>query len=504
VRRDHELAVRAALGAARRTLVRQLLFEGAILALLGSAAGLVLAAWGIDALRTAVTTLPRAAELRVDFRLVTFTLLLGVGTTMLFALVPALQATGFDVARRLTQGARTQLGGRQLLQRALVTSQIALAVVLLVGAGLLIRSFERLQQVSPGFDPTNVLTFRVSATWSESGRAAVAVRQGRTLERLRAIPGVESAAFETVLPASLDADYPPSEFTIPGRGPGEHIFAVQHQVSAALFSLLRIPMRQGGTCRDEFRPEAPQQVVVSQSFADRFFPGVNPVGRHLTTPQLQAAKVADAEIVGTVADVRAQSLTKEPQPSFYWCGLSQFYPDPYYLVRIDPSRGVTMTAIREALREIEPRRAVYAAYPLEDVMAVTTSQPRLNTILLASFAAMALVLAGIGLYGILTQLVARKRREIGLRVALGAGRTQVVSEIVRHAAAVTCIGLGTGLVAAGALSRFMTSMVFGITTRDPMTFVAVPLLLAAIALVATVVPATRAARVDPMQALRTE
>jgi hypothetical protein len=269
------------------------------------------------------------------------------------------------------------------------------------------------------------------------------------------------------------------------------------QVSAGFFRTLRIPFRQGETCRDDVRTDAPPKVVVSQSFADRFFTGGTPIGQHVVAPRMTGA-----EIVGIVADVREQSLMKEPQPAVYWCGLAPFYPDPHYLVRVDPSRAVTMTAIRQTLREIEPRRAVYAAGTLTDMLSLVLSQPRLNTTLLASFAAMALTLAGLGLYGVLAQFVLHKRREIALRVALGARASQVLAQVLRHAAFVTGVGLVTGLAAAMALSRFMTAIVFGITPHDPVTFAAVPLVLAAVALVATIVPSRRAVLTEPMRALR--
>jgi predicted permease len=499
VRRDHELAVRAALGAARRILVRQLLFEGALLAVAGSILGLVLARWSIDALRAAATTLPRAAELSVDGRLVAFTLLLGVATTLLFALTPALKATGFDVAARLARGARGQVSGRQLLQRALVTAQVALAVVLLVGAGLLLRSFSKLQQVSPGFDPNGVLTFRLSASWSERP-AAVAARQAATLERLRSIPGVETASLGTVLPAFLNADYPPGEFSIAGRGTDDRTFAVLRSVSAGYFRTLRIPIQQGETCRDDVRVDAPPKAVVSQSFANRFFPGGTPIGERVSS----VPRGIPAEIVGIAGDVREQSLLKEPQPAVYFCGLSPFYPDPHYLVRVDPTRAVSMSAVREALREIEPRRAVYSVLTLADALSLTMSQPRLNTVLLSAFAAMALTLAGLGLYGVLAQFVLLRRREMALRIALGARASQVLSRVVRHAAVVAGAGLAVGLVASVVLSRFMAALVFGIDARDPLTFAAIPIVLAAIAAAATIVPARRAVRVEPMRALREE
>ena len=491
-RREHEVAVRFALGAARSIIVRQLLLEGLILSLAGSITGLVLARWGIDALRTAATRLPRAAELHMDLRLVAFTLTLGVLTTMFFALAPALQATRSEFASRLAHGARGQVGGRQLLQRTLVAAQIALAVVLLIGAGLLIRSFSRLQQVSPGFDPNHVLTFRMSASWSERPES-VASRQFRTVQRLTSVPGVMSAALNSTLPAG--ADYPPSEFKITGRETGEHYFAVGRGVSADYFRTLRIPLLQGDTCRDDPRLGGPGRVVVNRAFADRFFPGQNPIGHHVV-------QRSPGEIVGVVADVREQGLIKDPEPIMYNCGLMPFWPDPYYIVRTDPARPVTMTAIREALQEIEPRRAVYEAATLTETLSGSLSQPRLNTILLGLFAATAMMLAAVGLYGMLVQFVSQRRREIGLRMALGARPGQVLAQVLRYGAVVTGAGVLLGLAGAFVLARFMATLVFDVSWRDPITFVAVPLVLAMIAAGATILPARRAVRVDPMRALR--
>jgi predicted lysophospholipase L1 biosynthesis ABC-type transport system permease subunit len=239
--------------------------------------------------------------------------------------------------------------------------------------------------------------------------------------------------------------------------------------------------------------------VVSQSFADRFFPGGTPIGEHVAAPRMTGV-----EIVGIVGDVRERSLMKAPEPVLYFCGLSAFYPDPYYFVRVDPARAVSMSAVREALREIEPRRAVYAATTLADALSLTLSQPRLNTVLLSAFAAMALTLAAVGLYGVLAQFVLLRRREMALRIALGARASQVLSRVVRHAAVVAGAGLAVGLVASVVLSRFMAALVFGIDARDPLTFAAIPIVLAAIAAAATIVPARRAVRVEPMRALREE
>jgi putative ABC transport system permease protein len=495
-RREHEIAVRFALGASRARVVTQLLVEGAMLALAGSCLGLVAARWGIALLRTVATSLPRANELAIDLRIVVVTFVVGVGTTVLFALAPAVQATRSAVAAGLGHGGRSQAGGRHRLARTLVAAQIALAIVLLAAAGLLVRSFSRLQQVSPGFDAANVLKFRMSAQWSESTSATMS-RQVRTLARLDQVPGIVASAFSVILPAG--ADYPPVEFKIAGREAPEHLFAYVRSVSAGYFRTLRIPVLQGEVCRDD--PEKPfRQVAVTRAWADRFFPGDNPVGHFLEPVNL--AGVPAQEIVAVVGDVRENGLAMEPPAMMYTCGLQPYWPDPNFLVRTDPARRVTIAAVRAALSEIEPKRAMYASALLTDTLDQSVSQQRLNTILLSLFAATALLLAAVGLYGVLSQFVSARRREIGVRMALGARSTHILSTIVGQAATVTAIGVLIGTAGAFALARAMTTLVFGVSTRDPLTFVVVPLVLMIVAAAATVVPARRAARVDPMLALR--
>jgi putative ABC transport system permease protein len=497
-RREHEIAVRFALGASRARVIGQLLVEGVLLAAAGSTLGLLAARWGIDLFRTIATRLPRSEELGVDARLVVVTLTAGMMTTVLFALAPAAQATRAAVAAGLGHGGRGRTGHRQRPQRILVAAQIALAIVLLAGAGLLVRSFSRLQQVSPGFDAANVLTFRMSAQWTETTGATMS-RQLRTMARLDAIPGVASSAFAMQLPAG--ADFPPTEFTIAGKSAPARLFAFTRSVSADYFRTLHIPVLQGAVCRDD--PATPfRQIAVTRAWADRFFPGDNPVGHFVALVGL--AGIPAQQITAVVGDVRENGLAQDAPALMYTCGLQPYWPDPFFLVRLDPARHVGVAAIRDALREIEPNRAMYAVRPLAETLNESLSQPRLNTILLVFFAATALLLAAIGLYGVLSQFVAARRREIGVRVALGARTAHILSTIVGQAALVTAAGIAAGVAGALALARSMATLVFGVSTRDPLTFVAVPLVLAIVAAIATVVPARRAARVDPMLALRDE
>ena len=496
-RREHEIAVRFAIGASRATVVRQLLAEGLVLAMIGASLGLLVAHWGIGLLRQMATGLPRVDTMHIDLRLVIFTMFVGAATTMGFALAPALQATKAVAASALGRGGRGHSGGRHLAQRVLVAAQVALAIVLLTGAGLLIRSFGRLQQVSPGFDAANVLTFRMSASWGESANAVVA-RQARTVARLEQIPGVEAAAISQTKPAGID--FPPGEFHIVGRDTADKTFADGRLVSAGYFRTMRIPILQGETCSGEPTGPSASKVVVTRAFADRFFSGENAIGHAVMPAGLARGPALD--IIGIVGDVHENGLAHSADPLIYWCGYTGYWPDVFFVVRTNPARPVSLAMIRAALAEIEPQRAIYAVQALEDSLSELVAPRRLNTILLALFAATALLLATMGLYGVMSQLVAARRREIGVRMALGARAAQILASIVGQAAVVTGLGISAGLAGAFILARFMTSLVFGISVRDPLTFAVVPLVLAAVAGIASLIPARRAAATDPMQALR--
>jgi len=496
-RREHEIAVRLALGSSRARVVGQLSVEGLLLAGVGAALGMLIATEGLDLVRAAAPNLPRLREAGLDARLVAFTIALAGVTTVLFSLAPALHATRVDVAGRLAQGGRGMIAGRMGLQRVLVASQVALAVVLLTAAGLVVRSFDRLQRVSPGFSAANVLAFRISAQWSERP-AAVAARQLRTLERLRAVPGVAAAAFSSVLPAG--ATFTPEEISVVGQPAEKAGLAERRAVSADYFRVLDVPVLQGESCREDPSRLQPSQVLVNRTFAQRFFDNASPIGHFFTSATVRSTR--PAEIIGVVGDVRERGLASAAGPMMYFCGLMPYWPDPRYLVRVEDPRRVSIAAIREAVREIEPARAVYAARPLEDFLADSIAQPRLNAILLSLFAWTTLLLAAMGLYGVLSQIVASRRREIGVRMALGARPARIVASVATHAAIVTAAGIGAGLAAAAAFARLMASVVFDIAPRDPLTFAAAPAVLAIVAAVAAIVPARRAATTDPMTALR--
>jgi putative ABC transport system permease protein len=472
-----------------------MLCEGAVLSALGAVLALFVAYWAVRALSSFAPGLSPDNPIAIDLRIAGFALGLGVIATVLFALAPALQVTRRQPVEVLGRGGRGNIGGRMTLQRVLVAAQVALAIVLLAGAGLLIRSFARLQATGSGIDAAHVLTFRMTSQWTESVEAVVQ-RQARTVARLEAIPGVAAATFSHTLP--IVTDYPPREFTIVGQDTTEKTFAHQRAVGPGYFRTLGIPLQEGATC--SATPDHPPQfkIVVTREFASRFFPDRRAIGQSLVGQGFTTG----AEIIGIAADVRERGLTHTPEPFVYLCGYDGYWPDTHYLVRMDPARPAGMASIRAALREIEPARAIYAVQSLDDVIAESLSQPRLNTLLLGMFAATALALAAMGLYGVLAQLVAARRREIGVRIALGAAPSAIVRAIAGQAAIVTAMGIACGLAGALVLARFMSTLVFDISTRDPITFAIVPLVLLVVAAVAALVPARRASRVDPAEALR--
>ena len=503
--RERDVAVRFSLGARRSQLVGELLLEAVCLAIPGGVLGLTLSMWGSDLFRQAAAKLPRAEEIHLDWRIVVFTLALSVLTTVLFGLIPAFQGTRQKLSSVLAIGTRTQTGGRQVVQRFLVGAEIALAIVLLVGANLLIRSLSHLGNVSLGFQPDHVLSLRISASWGETGNPAkVAQRLDKTLQVFRNTPGVESAAFLTGLPGSSE---PYDQiFQIAGRASdqtGEKLYSDMTIVSRDAFRTLGVPFVAGQTCPETApNSQAPSPVVVNNSFAQRFFPNDNPIGHRLFYA-ISGNKIQN-EIVGVTGDVRDHGYAADPKPMIYWCGQSGFIPDPYFLIKThDDPTGMANT-LRQVVRGIEPTRAVYDIQPLSDYLDTTLSERRFQTLLLSLFATTAILLAAIGLYGVVTFLVQQRTREIGLRVAIGAQMHHILWEVFRQGAVMTLGGLAAGLICAGILSRLMASLLFRVSSLDPVTFGMVPMVLMVVAAGALFFPARRAARIDPMVALRQE
>ncbi|HLK64156.1 MAG TPA: ABC transporter permease [Bryobacteraceae bacterium] len=499
-RRDREIAVRFAIGARRRQVVGGLLLEAICAAAPGAMMGLLMAVWGAEWFRHAAARLPRAEEIHLDWRIVLFTLAVTVATALLFGLIPALQATRAEVSGTLAAGSRTQAGGRQRVLRTLVSAQIALAIVLLVGAGLLIRTLSRLGQTPLGFRPDNVLALRISASWDEKrDMRRVQQRLYHTLEALNGMPGVEAAALSIYLPGGGEDD--PQQFGIVGKDSqsvGQQMFADFQSVSPDYFRVLGIPLLAGETCRLTFDDHSTPPVMVNRSLVDRFMGGMNPVQQHVSTGSYSFT------ISGVVSDVRDHGYAKDPRPTIYFCEMPGFFPDPEFLVRTTADPVTMVESLRRRMQALEPNRGVYDAKPLAAYLSSTLAEKRFQTMLLSLFGGTALLLSIVGLYGVVSFFVSQRSREIGLRAALGAQPRQILAHIFRQGAVMTGAGVVGGLAAAAFLSKSIASLLFGIAPVDPLTFALVPILLALVASVAIWAPARRATKVDPMEALRQE
>jgi putative ABC transport system permease protein len=498
-RREREIAVRFSLGARRVQMVRGLLLEAFCLAIPGCLLGLTLSFAATGVLRRAAAVLPRTDEIHLDWRIVVFTLSLSLVTAVLFGLIPALRSTRGEVTGMWAQSSRTQIGGRHSIQRILVSAQVALAIVLLVGSGLLIRSLARLGQVPLGFDPEHVLAFHISGSYGETTNpAGLTQRWNRTLEALQTLPGVTSAALTTTIPGNAQPFT--GQFHISGQdtqSEGKTIFADEDGVTPDYFRLLGISLLSGNTCSINLDPKTQRTGLISRSFAERYFPGQNPIG-HLIQEGDYPSRFL---VVGVVSDIRKHGYEHDPQPAFYWCG---FPSGPFAEILLkstgDPLR--LSEAVRLRIHTIDPNRAVYDVQRLSDYVSSTLTERRFQMLLLSSFAAMALLLAAVGLYGVTSFLVSLRAREIGLRAALGATPARIFAQILREGALMTAAGVAFGLAAALALTRYLASFLFGVGATDPMTFVAVPLLLTSVSALALWLPARRAIHIDPVEALR--
>jgi len=498
--RRREISIRYSLGASRASVVRQLLTEAFILALIGSALGIAIAVAGFEAIRTLGADLPRMMEVRLDWTLVLYSLTCAIATSILFGLVPATR-TARSFASAASSQRRTQTIATNRLQWTLVGTQVALSVTLLFGAGLLIRSFDRLMHVSLGFDPSRVMTFRMTGNWSETtDMGALRRRVVATLDALRATPGIAAAASSMAVPGA------PFQFDTELRiveAPTESnqtITARKRIVSSSYFDALRIPLIAGTDCATD----APERTaLVNRAFEGLYFASRTAIGSHVQ--EITSGPVAaSATIIGVVGDAREQGLNEPSAATIYWCN-SAPNPTPLFLVRTHSENlaGIGDT-IRRRAHEIEPGRAVYELIPLDQRLADTLTENRLRTVLLGSFAVTAIALAAVGLYGTLSYIVNIRRREIGLRIAMGALRRTTVMLFLRQGLAVTAVGCTAGLWLSVAMAQGLTGMLYGVTSLDASTFATVLVLVIAIGALASIWPAVRAARVDPIQVLREE
>ncbi len=504
--RIKEIAIRTALGASRLRLVRQLLTESVLLAVIGGLLGLALAYWGLAALLALIPIqLPSFIKINIDTPVMLFTLILAVATGLVFGLAPAFQISSGGVAETLKEGGRTsQAAGRHRLRGALVVSEIAFALVLLIGAGLMIRSFIRIQQANFGFDATRVLTFEISlpqARYSDDARVRGFFQQ--VLQRISTLPGVVGVGASSGLPLSLTWT---QSYDIEGKQyrpePHSH-FAI---ASPGYFSALRIPLLRGRSFAESDSADAPPVVVIDERTARMYWPGEDPVGKRVSFDNLpNTDKPRWREVIGVVGGVKHASAVEEETKGTVYLPMQQ-----------EPARSMAFTvrtqgdplplarAVREQVLAVDSLQAVYNFRSMEQLLDEFVAQPRFNMVLLGIFAGLALVLAAVGIYGVISYSVTQRTHEIGVRMALGAQRADVVRLILSHGLRLALVGLAIGIAGALASTRALSRMLFGVSTTDPVTFAGLSLLLIAVAAVASYVPARRAMRVDPMVALRYE
>ncbi len=506
--RQHEIAVRAALGAGRTRLLRELLTEAELLAIGGGALGLVTAMWGMNVFLALIPAdLPRLDEIAFDARVLGFGIAVSLVTGVLFGLLPAVHASRSDLQDTLKASSARAGGARQRFRAVLVVAEIAIALVLLVGAGLLLRSFNMLLSENMGFDPQRVLTFQLSPN---SAYPDAAGRHGffrDVSQGLTSLPGVEVAGANTAPPLS-GVDWT-STFAIEGTPPvatGQEPSAQFNVVTPDYFRVLAIPVLQGRVFTEDDDGQRPQVVVINEAFANRYWPDETPIGRSIVIGERlggnDSSESPASEVVGVVGNTRKLGIDRQPPPAFY---VPYGQSVPYFMnfvVRTEGNPTLVVDAVRTWIWEVNDGVAIEDAGTMAGLMDTSIAQPRFNMILVGVFAGLALVLATLGIYGVVAYSAAERTREIGLRMALGAEAQDVFRLILGQGLVMTGIGLAVGLVTAVAASRLLSGLVYGVATTDPATYVVVALALATTALIAVWIPARRATRVDPVVALR--
>jgi putative ABC transport system permease protein len=505
--RQREIAVRAALGASWGRIVRQLLTESLLLAAVGGAAGLLLATWGVEALKAlGPADLPRMQDAQLDGRVLAFTLLVSLLTGLVFGLIPALRAARADLNEALKEGGRGGEGSRRnRLRAALVVAEVAMAMTLLVGAGLLINSFVRLQRVNLGFDPHQVLTLRVELPEGRyrEGRQIINFNQ-ELLQRVERLPGVRSAAGVFKLPFGSAAS---TNFEIEGQPSDKSspLTAGVRVSTPGYFHTLGIPLVSGRDFGERDEEKSASVVIINKTFAELYFPNQNPIGKRLR-PDIAIGPGGPPwrEIVGVVGAIRHGGPGKEPRPEFFLPHTQMPFLTLTTVVRVAGDPLAIVGAVRNEVRALDAELPVDSVKTLDQYLTESVAQPRFNTLLLALFAGVAMTLTAVGLYGVMAYSVTARTREIGVRVALGARGPDVLRLVISQGMKLTLVGVAIGLVAALALTRLMAGLLFGVTPTDPATFALIALLLAGVALLACYIPARRAMKVDPMVALRCE
>jgi putative ABC transport system permease protein len=508
--RQKELAVRAALGAGRRRLIRQMLTESLVLAVAGLAAGLALAAWGIQALQSlAPTNVPRLTAIRIDTPVVLYTSVAALLTGLIFGMAPALQSAAVTAGESLKEGGRAGAEGARgkRLRSAVAVIEVAVALVLLIGAGLLVRSFVAMNNVELGFNPRNILAMRVDLPGARYPRGAQITAFFKDLEsRLKSLPGVESVGLGTsvLLPALPQS----ATLAVQGQPPLDpnvlNVPVPYDSVTPDFFRALGIPLLRGRMLTDADGPTSQRVAVVNQSLVRRFFPDGDALGKNVTFGNPTDSRTRWVTIVGVVGDTRRGGVDRAPWAEVYY-PLAQA-PDSrtYALIRTTGDPMALVRSAQAAVWAIDPAQPVHSTRTVDAILAASQANRRFTTLLLGLFAIVALALAAIGIYGVMAYSTAQRTQEIGIRMALGARRADVLTMVLKEGLLIGAAGLILGIGAALILTRFISSLLFGVGARDPITFVALPLGLLLVATLATLIPAFRAVRVSPVTALRAE
>ena len=505
--RQREMAIRRALGASRWRIVLQLLVESLILSVLGGALGVLFAVWGLEGLLAFLPPgVPRAETIAIDGWVLAFALAASLVSAIIFGLAPALHSSRTDLSRSLKEGERSvsESGSRRRVRSALVISEFALAMVLLIAAGLLIQSFIRLIEVKPGFDPRNLLTMNVILPFSRYEKPADMSNFYRTaIERFQNVPGVRAAGAVFGLPlGDMGVN---GDFTIEGQPPvPAGVTASKLVVTTGYFRAMGIPLVRGRFFTEADTDKTAQVVIISENVAEMFWPGEDPIGKRLQ-PGFRSKPMCT--VAGVVANVHQNGFAKNAPLAIYMPNTQApvfLLSAAAFVVRTEADPQTLASTFRRELQGIDKELPLYDVRTMEQLASRSVSEPRFNMVLLAIFAGLALALASIGIYGVMAYSVAERTREIGIRMAMGAQAEDVVKLVLKQGTLLIAIGVCLGLASAFALTRVISNLLFGVSATDPLTFAAIALLLGAVALIACYIPARRAAKVDPMVALRYE
>jgi putative ABC transport system permease protein len=499
--RRGEIALRSALGASRWRIVRELLVESLVLATVGAALGLVIASWGTSAFKAlAPSGIPRVDQVRIDGGVLAFALMLAVLTTIVFGLVPAIRVARVDLAQALREGGRGSSGGKGSLGRLLVVGQLALALTLTVGAGLLMRSFASLSAWNPGFERQHLLTFTLFAPSEKYGdRARLAALWDRLETGVGSLPGVARVGMASGGPLFGGTERSEVRFTT--RGGTEATAPVKwFDVSPSFFATLGVPLLRGRNLSPSDRAESPRVTLVNESLAQRFWPDENPLGKRIS---LFDGRL-EVEVVGVVRDIPQVTPGAPVEPEMYWSNRQEPRGFSFVVARTTVPPASIVGVVRERLHLVDHDLEANNVMTMPELVARRLKTPRFDMMLIVAFGAAALVLAAIGIYGLFAYMISRRTRELGIRLALGAAERQILGAVLRDGLMLATAGVVTGTVASLVLVRSMRGMVFGVSTFDPLTLIASAVLLVAIAVGACMVPARRAAKVDPVVTLAAE